>query len=432
MSDYWKLKIQDYTLHEIQNLFGLKDPHTLEDIVNADLKLTERINTDGSIDSDKKKQILTFLSKAKEELIDEQQKAMAHMIKTHIHPGDGHMVQSERHQLNKGNVVQGHYIPGHPTAMNQEGVPLPVYKKVLAINSKFRDDYYGTLSTDFLLNLPTKVSKIVSLELTGLEFPNTYFQISKSLGNNYFWLGWQKADDPSLTLEVQWYYISIPDGTYKRNEMQTIINTMIQKATGKGGEECPQCTIDTASFRTVFASPTTTNNASALLQLAFNRTRGGYTITDPSGGGQADPPPLATAYVVIAQNFGWILGFRMAEYKASTAYVSEGVYDAWGTKYIYVIVNDFNKNFSNLIEPVYNSSLGRDNILARVSLAPLLSTISNGTSLADQFNPGDYIRNYFGPIDIEKMRITFTDEFGRVINLNNMDLSLAITCTCLY
>ena len=122
----------------------------------------------------------------------------------------------------------------------------------------------------------------------------------------------------------------------------------------------------------------------------------------------------------------------MAEYKASTAYVSEGVYDAWGTKYLYVIINDFNKNFSNLIEPVYNSSLGRDNILARVSLAPLLSTISNGTSLADQFNPGDYIRNYFGPIDIEKIRITFTDEFGGVINLNNMDLSLAITCTCLY
>jgi len=430
MSDYWKLKIQDYTLHEIHNLFGLKDPHTLEDIVNSDLKLTERIKTDGSIDSDKKKQILTFLSEAKEKLIDEQKKSMAHMTKTHVHTGDGHMVQSRSNREKAYVVQQGHYIPGQNTAMNQKGVPLAVYKKVLAINSKFRDDYYGTLSTDFLLNLPTKISKIVSLELTGLEFPNTYFQISKSLGNNFFWLGWQKDSETSLSLELLWYYISIPDGTYKRNEMQTIINTMIQKATGKGGDECPQCTIHTASFRTVFALPTTTTNKAALLQLAFNRTRGGKTITDPSQN-KFDQPPLASA-AVIAQNFGWILGFRMAEYKASTAYVSEGVYDAWGTKYLYLIVNDFNKNFSNLIEPVYNSSLGRDNILARISLAPLLSTISNGTSLADQFNPGDYIRNYFGPIDIEKIRITFTDEFGGVINLNNMDLSLAITCTCLY
>ena len=435
MSDYWKLKIQDYTLHEIQNLFGLKDPHTLEDIVNADLKLTERINTDRSIDSDKKKQILTFLSEAKEELIDEQKKAMAHMTKTHIHPGDGHMVQSERQHLNKGNVAQGHYIPGASNgagAMSLGGIPLPVYKKVLAINSKFREDYYGTLSTDFLLNLPTKVSKIVSLELTGLEFPNTYFQISKSLGNNFFWLGWQEDTVGPDSLLLLWYYISIPDGTYKREDMQTIINTMIQKATGKDGTECPQCIIDTASLRTVFALPTTTTNAAALLQLAFNRTRGKHTITDPSGG-QSDPPPLSTLTPVdIALNLGWILGFRMAEYKASTAYVSEGVYDAWGTKYLYVIIDDFNKNFSNLIEPVYTSSLGRDNIIARVSLAPLLSTISNGTSLADQFNPGDYIRNYFGPVDIEKIRITITDEFGRVINLNNMDLSLALTCTCLY
>ena len=108
----------------------------------------------------------------------------------------------------------------------------------MAINSKFRDDYYGTLSTDFLLNLPTKVSQVMSLELTGFEFPNTYFQISKSLGNNFFWLGWQKPElggGPSISLEIKWYYISIPDGTYSRNEMQsTKLIQMIQKATGKG------------------------------------------------------------------------------------------------------------------------------------------------------------------------------------------------------
>ena len=124
--------------------------------------------------------------------------------------------------------------------------------------------------------------------------------------------------------------------------------------------------------------------------------------------------------------------YTPSEYKASTAYVSEGVYDSWGTKYLYVIVNDFQKNYTNLVEPIYNSSLGRDNILARISLAPLLTTISEGTSLADQFNPGDFVRNYFGPVDIEKLRVTIVDEFGRVINLNNMDMSLALTFVCLY
>jgi hypothetical protein len=410
MSEYWKLTVSDYNLNEIQNLFGLKDPHTLEEIINSDIILTERIKIDDSIDANKKQQILTFLNDAKEKLIDEQKKSMSHLTKTHVHTGDGHMVQSNKHR-SLATIHSSH----------------PNYKKVLAINSKFRDDYYGTLSTDFLLNPPTKISQVMSLELTGFELPNTYFQISKSLGNNFFWLGWQKT----APLVLNWYYIDIPDGTYNRESMQGKINTEIQKATGLPAGSCPQCVIDTASFRTVFALPTTTTNPAAFLQLAFNRLRGGYTSTDASQNNLV-PADIDSTDSNIAQNFGWILGFRMAEYKASTAYVSEGVYDAWGTKYVYVIVNDFNKNFSNLIEPVYNSSLGRDNILARVSLAPLLSTISNGTSLADQFNRGDYVRNYFGPVDIEKMRITITDEFGRVINLNNMDLSLAITCTCLY
>jgi len=424
MSEYWKLKISDYTPVELQNLFGLKEPHTLKEIVDADLNLTERIKHDGSIDKDKKKQILVFLGKAKEKLIEEQKKKMAHLTKTTIHSGNEHMVQKFTHDR---VAMQRHFVPGQGMAYSIKGVPLPVYKKVLSINSKFRDDYYGTLSTDFLLNLPTKISQIMSLELTGLEFPNTYFQISKSLGNNYFWLGWQK--DTALVLN--WYYISISDGTYTRQNMQTQINKEIQKATGKPSEDCPQCSIDSKSFRTIFALPITNLNPAAFLQLAFNRTRGGYSVTDSSQNNFA-PAPMNTGEATIAQNFGWILGFRMAEYKASTAYVSEGVYDAWGTKYIYIIINCFNKNFANLIEPVYNSSLGRDNILSRVALNPLSQTTQTGTSLADQFGRGDSIRNYFGPVDIEKMRITFTDEFGRIINLNNMDVSLALTCTCLY
>jgi len=419
MSDYWKLDIKDYTVSELDDMFNLNAPYTLEHIINADNDLTEKIVSDDSIDTNKKQQILRFLSQAKEKLIQAHKKDMAQLKKTSITDLNGHMVQKR--------AMKNKFIKDGTTPLDLKGVPKPVYKKVIALNSKFRDDYYGTLSTDYLTTLPTKIKEVISMELSGFEFPNTYFQISKSLGNNFFWLGWQK----STPLVLSWYYISIPDGTYERKTMQDMINTQIQKATGKPAEECPQCSIDIPSLRTIFALPTTTSNPAAFLQLAFNRTRGSYTITDASQNNIA-PADIDTTNTNIAQNFGWILGFRMAEYKASTAYVSEGVYDSWGTKYLYVIVNDFNKNYTNLIEPIYNSSLGRDNILARISLAPLLSTVSNGTSLADQFNPGDYVRSYFGPVDIEKIRITIVDEFGRVINLNNMDLSLSLNFVCLY
>ena len=428
MSDYWKLDIKDYTVSELDDLFNLTSPYTLEHIVNADNDLAEKIKTDDSIDASKKQQILRFLSQAKEKLIQAHKKNLAQLKATPVHPGNGHMVQKRQ--------VQNNFIKGGGIPLDLKGIPKPVYKKVIALNSKFRNDYYGTLATDYLTTLPTKLKDVISMELTGFEFPNTYFQISKSLGNNFFWLGWQK----DLPLVLSWYYVAIPDGTYERKTMQNMINTQIQKATGKASEECPQCSIDIPSLRTIFALPTTTPNPAAFLQLAFNRTRGPaptttgsktYTITDPSQNNTA-PADIDTTSTNIAQNFGWILGFRMAEYKASTAYVSEGVYDSWGTKYLYVVVDDFNKNYANLVEPIYNSSLGRDNVLARISLAPLLSTITQGTSLADQFNPGDFVRNYFGPVDIEKLRIIVVDEFGRVINLNNMDMSMAFAFTCLY
>ena len=41
-------------------------------------------------------------------------------------------------------------------------------------------------------------------------------------------------------------------------------------------------------------------------------------------------------------------------------------------------------------------------------------------------------RNYFGPVDIQKLRIQLLDEYGRIIQLNNMDWSCALTFEVLY
>lgn len=421
MSELWKLNITDYSLTELKQLFNLKDPYTMEDIINADNILHQKIINDQSIDAQKKRQILVFLKHAKEKLIKSKKKELEGFVKSNLFTGDQHMVQ------NLSNIRED-YI--HETDIqDKKGVAKQVYKKVLAINTLFRDDYYKTLATDYSLTLPTKVNNVISMQLSGFEFPNTYFQITKEWGNDFFWMGWQR-DINIATLN--WYYIQIPEGTYRREDMQDEINTQIQIATGLPPQQCPQCSIDKKSNRTVFALPTT-SPTNAFFELHFNRTRGKYTTTEPNQSNDSHPeldtqPPPAN----IAENFGWIIGYRLAEYKASSAYVSEGVYDSWGTKYLYVIVDDFNKNFSNTIDPVYHASLGAENILARVTLAPILNSLTEGTALADQFNPGETKRNYYGPVDVERLKIKITDEFGRVININNMDLSLALEFTCLY
>jgi len=422
MSSYWKLKIDDYSLDELEQLFELKMPYTLESIVNNDEKFKKQIKQDDKMDDDNKKEIMRFLDKAKELLIQNAKKQMGRLRSSQVYGGTS-LIREESSAAERGktnvNTLESYL------GQADGGASRASYQRIISIDSQFRNDYYNTLSTDFLLDLPFKVTDVVSMQLSGLEFPNTYFQISKSTGNNFFWLGWQKE----VALVLNWYFIDIPDGSYTRTSMQDEINTQTQKATGLDSENCPQCSIDHRSNRCIFALPTTIANPAAFLQLAFNRTRGPYTITDASQN-NFSPAPLDPA-THISKNLGWILGFRLAEYKASTAYVSEGMYDTWGIKYVYVVVDDFNKNFINLIEPIYNNSLGRRNILGRVVLSPIISALQAGTALADQLQvPGT--RSYFGPVDIDKLRITITDQFGRVLNLNNMDLSLSVTLTCLY
>jgi hypothetical protein len=43
-----------------------------------------------------------------------------------------------------------------------------------------------------------------------------------------------------------------------------------------------------------------------------------------------------------------------------------------------------------------------------------------------------YPRQYFGPVDLQKLQIQLLDEYGRIIDLNNMDYSLCLTMQSVY
>ena len=191
-----------------------------------------------------------------------------------------------------------------------------------------------------------------------------------------------------------------------------------------GSDARPVCIIDEHTTKTVFTIQNgngtdaamidasgngTTGNVSGtktwtpLLYVYFNRTSGtnnaGATPYGPPGGliggGISEPPSVDLAGDNgIVQNLGWILGFRLGEYNGSHSYVSEGCYDAWGTKYIYIVVNDFNKNVNNFVVTAYNESIGKSNVLARISTDSATSSdFNNGLALVE-------INDKFGFIDI--------------------------------
>ena len=147
---------------------------------------------------------------------------------------------------------------------------------------------------------------------------------------------------------------------------------------------------------------------------------------------------------------GWQLGYRIIEYisgpgsvigtgpgaiiKLPASIVSEGVCYIKGPSYIFLAIDDYNNNVNNYYVSAYSDSINNKNILARINLSSIMQ--NNGffkTGEDDGFSTQvNRSRNYFGPVNIEKLRITLYDEYGRILNLNNMDWSCALMFECMY
>ena len=130
---------------------------------------------------------------------------------------------------------------------------------------------------------------------------------------------------------------------------------------------------------------------------------------------------MRKAYIAL---MAWKLGFRNGQYDGNSAYISEGVVNLSGATYMFLSVNDYN-NYSNTFFSAFNESLLNKDILGRIAVASSSRNAITYSNIGRVSTP----RQYFGPVDIEKMQIQLLDEFGRIVNLNNMDFSICLSLT---
>ncbi len=256
------------------------------------------------------------------------------------------------------------------------------YKRTLNIDTRFRENYYKTDSTDFHVSLPVRIKGVTKMKLCSLELPFTISNISASQGNNYFYINTTK--------------ITLPDGNYTVDMMQTELNDRI---TGDF-----EAIIDKRTKRVVIAN----NKDTADFTLKFT--------TDSNTNLQS--------------TLGWMLGFRFGQYEGNTSYVSEAPYILKSPRYIFLRVDDYNNTANDSIIAAFNSSISTNNILAKISNAEHIDDNIFMMTLEDKFVSGCKERRYSGPVDIEKLRIQLIDEFGRIVNLNGSDFSFSLEFEC--
>lgn len=426
MTSNFDLNISNYNKTELEELLELPPNYDESIIEMKETKLRENIINDNSIPSIMKTKTLKFIENIKNILtinIKTQKSNPLHnlsngiqtLTKTYqnVYNVDTKLKRSETMDesgssfiIKQPNTAYGQFNPSefYPGIIN----PLNkrILKQHLNIDTRFRENYYTTSSSNFHLDLPTRFTQVVSMQLTALEMPQSFYSISKVYGNNFFIL-----QIPSQLPVL----ITIPDGNYSYLDLQTYINTFLsvvsiveyQKINVLIDINTPDGTTNGGSGRTVFGS------SDGSVSFSIN-----FLINKEGNEDKQTPLPL---------KLGWLLGFREGYYENSKTYVSEGIPDLNGPKYTYLVVDDYNNNVSDGFYGAFTSSILNKNILARISLLGTFSTL-----VQNNLNLITSPRQYFGPVDIQKLQIQLLDEYGRILDLNNMDFSFCLTFQTVY
>jgi hypothetical protein len=409
------LDINNYTKDELIEMFELPTNFDKNIVEIKEVKLRDNILNNRQITKDTQIQTINFLTKAKNIILNDQKQQNSLQEKIEDFYNSSYELKSSKLEDPAEHMTQIRsdkpYLSSFPSEFFP-GVINPLKKRTirknLNIDTRFRDNYYANSSTNFNMALPTNFNDVVQLQLTSIELPTTFYAISKQYGNNYFTISVDDGTSVSSTV------INIPDGNYTQQTVMEIINTQL------------------------FNAGLPFKNILFIINLTGTHTGSGQTIVGPTPDGssivnielnfQLDRSGIEDKNTPLPLKLGWILGFRNGLYVGNTNYVSEGVVDTTGPRYLYLVVDDYNTSVNNSFYSAFNSSILNKNIIARISLQSNIFNVLEQNNLSVITTP----REYFGPVNINNLTIQLLDEYGRIVDLNNMDYSFCLGLITVY
>ena len=508
--DLYEQDINKYNLQDILDIIDLDETSSYDERIEA---IDELIN---SMKEQNKGDLESFLIQAKgiiEENEDSDEQEDESEDSDEEGQGDDDEEDVDEEDVDENNVPENlligknkYEIPTPDWYLNQGAVR--TITQDMSVDTRFRPNYYTTLSTNFTVDLPEIQRKVISMRISAIEMPMTYYSISESNGNNKMLIisdssfnsqdrSYTNENDLSLSnpdisysdlqgnsltkfqpVKCAWV-AQVVDGNYdttswmvqgSRNKAETAINEAITLATpgaidrnGNFAKFTQPTQYDYLNSNFVETGAGSTDIARQDLRYSVHRINGKSTFSSPL----PDENLTGTSYNYITNEtnrkriskirfnidsngnldtntniqtrLGWMLGFRAAEYvmgediQTSTpvAAVSEGTGFITGPRYAFLSVEDYINNSRPSFIVAYGTHTKANNIITRINLAGggyhNLSTRDAGLT-----GHANRTREYFGPVDIQRLTIKLQDEFGRIIDINNMDWSFTVTFKKLY
>lgn len=517
------LEIKDYTISELKKLFSLDMNDTKFDIRDKLKFLEERVK--------KNKPLVQFLKKAQiklEEYYDsnndkkDNHNPRGRNWNAPVFPPEGKRELDTRYQSAIDfKEDQYHFVMGKKNLGIQntteiettQGILNPNLKNtntlIVCIDSQYRQNilpFAGdnislpSFNTDYTLDLSDPIKNVLSITLTSVEIPTTWYTFSKALGNTCFNISLDFTD----ILNNDQYCICIDDGNYTYLELLKELEKKINQ------KICEKYSPLDCSGITLISVEITFNHHTKILSIK-NIGGVGITLTFYTPRGFTCNKECG-AHTYINNSLGWYLGFRgepdengdvsitIPPFENNPNIIKGDVpINIYGSKYFILSVDDYNQNHLNkglvsIIEtskkldlPSYyntddlvpNPNIDDDipqNVpkcfavktaprkLTQAQLYSINEILINRNTPKLRF-PGPttsdvlgiiplkniqrlrergepYIefggslqtnkRIYFGPVNIERLRVRLVDDKGNLVNLHDNDWSFTLQVEQLY
>ena len=459
------LDINNYTISDLERFFRLNyatATYTADDVQYKECVIREQLLKSGHVNKKFKADLIGFLEGAKRWIIAAKcpppatPTSIPHDFRLDATPDipapHASTITAGR---NEELIFPATIKPLHTTSGNKfySGSLNPLESRLkmtnICIDTLFRKNYTTTKSTDFTYVFPKVINNAVSLKLASLELPIVWNTFSAADRNNTMSISLYSIISPdgfTPLPDLIDFQIVIPDGNYTQNKFVQTLNNIFNYNSDIGLNFL-WCCIDDVTLSTVIRARNSVTENFIKGAFPFDPTSDQYS---PNFNFHIDftvKPEGATrpAY----KNLGWLIGFRETAYSVNSSNTftsynsaplyavkydgylkSESFFGSTINNYLFIEVDDFQNNFptDSIISSndPYGNYLGK-NIIAKVTIRSSVNTILNDNGSDLVFKK----RDYFGPVNLEKLKIRVLNRFGDVVNINANDFSLTFEVTTL-
>jgi len=404
--------ITKYSNLELKEILDLSNVTECDQIQKHISNIQMKISTDGSMSFTDKNKMLIFLNQAKTKF--NENNYISNNLDLTFNANTSYLVPNtpdsnplilDPNTLIGSNVKVsegkgGYYPSGYLNPIN-----IKTNTKTINIDSRFRDQYYNTKSSDFYFNLSETFRKVVNLSLISYEIPLTIYSINSY--NNYFTISPSSNTYQNIDISNGNY------GTIFSNKLFDLSNSdIVLEMNNNISSFNISYGIDSISGKSYFI-----NNNATQVEIIFNR--------DINGEEDLSTP--------IQLKLGWSLGFQFGNYilPPNSTVWSDGIVNLSTNKYLYISIDDFTHAGNNSFVATFSESTLSDNIITKINYSDLLNYYGRYNT-GSQNKVCNANRSYYGPVDINKLHIKVMDEYGKIIDFNNMDWSFTINIDVLY